>query len=163
MCCLFITKEETTWGGSWGEFRSLFCRRRVCLQSSCDQLLVPRRLMWKSVIYGERNTDLSCSSLEVPLYFLPFKTPLLGPGPRRRSLDTGLPSSQAADFLNRATFPFHPARVSWVLAFEHWAAKLVFFVCCYLFCFGNKSIRNIGDNLGLLLEYKMRAGAVLRN
>lgn len=52
----------------------------------------------------------------------PFKTLLLGSEFQRWFLDVSPPYFQAAGFLNKATFPFHPTLVSQVLTFKQWAA-----------------------------------------
>lgn len=124
MCCFFVKQEEIT-SGSWG-FMSLFYRRgggnvpKVAATSRGHQ-----GVLCEKVFSMTKETQTSLRSLEFPLSFL-LLTLLLGPELQRWSLNISPPSSQAAGFLNKANFPLHSTLVSQVLAFQQWAAGLVF-------------------------------------
>lgn len=108
---------------------SLFCRRRESPHGSCDQLLAPRSLVWKKTLSVTKETQTSLSipwNLPSLSSFLKLFCLVLNFGDDIWTFIHCLPP--IAGFLNKATFRFHPAVTSQVLAFEWRVAKFGFLV-----------------------------------
>lgn len=74
MWWLFVKQEEIT-SGSHGEFMSLFCRKKECLQGFCHQLLPPRTVMWKKLWLKKHRLLSQFPGIPPPLLPSCIKTP----------------------------------------------------------------------------------------